>query len=158
MSPAPAYYVVDGVDLLAEMDRLRGLEVFAGSMLTRRRPGLKVRRPRRMPSRLGFAVPSEWRISVTAYPGIEAADALETLTHELTHLHVGRRPGRHGWHGPLFRRTLATAMAEGWGIRTPVGDPRRATVHGAWAPAIARARTLDGIQLELSSTEQARAG
>jgi hypothetical protein len=145
----PSYYLVAGVDLSREMERLRRLSVFADGGLAARRPELKVRRARRTPRRLGFAVPAEWRLSVTAYPGIRAGDALETLLHELVHLHVGRRAGAHAWHGRAFKRTLAAAMAEGFGvvIRLP-----RSTVHGAYAAAIERRRLATGVQLELAAT------
>ena len=64
-----------------------------------------MRRARRQPNRLGFAVPTQFRLSVTAYPGIGPGDVLKTLLHELTHLHVGRAAEAHAWHGPIFKRT-----------------------------------------------------
>ena len=131
--PALSYYLVAGVALDEEMDRLRGLPVFAAGPLAERRPALKVRRPRRRPNRLGFAVPSQFRLSVTAYPGIRAGDVLETLLHELVHLHVGRAKEAHGWHGPTFKRTLAQAMREAYGVDIPIP---RATLHGPYAEAI----------------------
>lgn len=115
------------------MDRLRGLPVFAEGPLAKRRPGLKVRRARRRPNRLGFAVPSQFRLSVTAYPGIRPGDVLETLLHELVHLHVGRAAEAHAWHGPTFKRTLSQAMREAYGVTTPIP---RATLHGPYAEAI----------------------
>ncbi len=140
----PSYYLAAGVDLRREMQRLRALRVFAGGPLAERAPVLKVRRASRRPNRLGFAVPGEWRLSVTAYPGIRRGDALETLLHELVHLHVGRQPGAHAWHGRLFKRTLATAMAEAYGV---VGVTPRNVFHGAYAEAIEMRR--EGEQLEL---------
>lgn len=128
-----AYFLVAGVALDEEMERLRALPVFAGGPLAERRPELKVRRARRRPNRLGFAVPSQFRLSVTAYPGIRAGDVLETLLHELVHLHVGRAPEAHGWHGPTFKRTLARAMREAYGVKIPAP---RATLHGPYAEAI----------------------
>lgn len=115
------------------MGRLRALPVFADGPLARRRPELKVRRASSRPNRLGFAVPSEFRLSVTAYPGIRTGDVLETLLHELVHLHVGRAKEAHGWHGPTFKRTLAQAMREAYGITIPIP---RATLHGPYAEAI----------------------
>ena len=112
----PSYYSVAGVDLRREIERLRGLRVFASGPLAESTPELKVRRAATRPNRLGFAVPGEWRLSVTAYPGIRPGDVLETLLHELVHLHVGRRPGGHAWHGRVFKRTLERAMAEAYGI------------------------------------------
>ena len=136
--PRPrAYYEVAGVDLDAEMDRLRALPVFAEGPLAERRPELKVRRASRKPNRLGFAVPSEYRLSVTAYPGIRPGDILETLLHELVHLHVGRANDAHAWHGPTFKRVLAQAMREAYDVAPP---PGRVTLHGAYAEAIERRR------------------
>lgn len=116
-----------------EMDRLRALPVFADGRLAERRPELKVRRASSRPNRLGFAVPSQFRLSVTAYPGIRRGDVLETLLHELVHLHVGRAREAHAWHGPTFRRTLSQAMREAYGITIP---RPRATLHGPYAEAI----------------------
>jgi predicted SprT family Zn-dependent metalloprotease len=115
------------------MDRLRALPVFADGPLAERQPQLKVRRAGRRPNRLGFAVPSEFRLSVTAYPGIRPGDVLETLLHELVHLHVGRAKEAHGWHGPTFKRVLSQAMREAYGITMPTP---RATLHGPYAAAI----------------------
>lgn len=120
------------------MERLRALLVFAGGPLAARAPQLKVRRASRRPQRLGFAVPGEHRLSVTAYPGIRPGDALETLLHELTHLHVGRAAEAHAWHGPAFRRALARAMSEAYGVsaRSPRGSR-----HGTYAEAIEQGGT-----------------
>jgi hypothetical protein len=115
------------------MTRLRGMPVFAAGPLAVREPELKVRRARRRPNRLGFAVPAQFRLSVTAYPGIRTGDVLETLLHELVHLHVGRAAEAHAWHGRTFKATLARAMVEGYGI---VASKPRATTHGAYAEAI----------------------
>jgi len=112
------------------------MPVFADGPLAAREPELKVRRARRRPNRLGFAVPAQFRLSVTTYPGIRAGDVLETLLHELTHLHVGRADEAHAWHGPTFKATLARAMAEAYGI----ADVRPSnTLHGVYAEAIERA-------------------
>ena len=137
-SPRPrarSYYVVAGVALDREMERLRALAVFAGGPLAGRRPELKVRRASKRPNRLGFAVPSEFRLSVTAYPGVRPGDVLETLLHELTHLHVGRAAEAHAWHGRTFKATLARAMEEAYGIAAP---PPSSTLHGVYAEAIER--------------------
>jgi hypothetical protein len=128
-----SYYLVAEVPLDEEMDRLRALPVFAEGPLARQRPELKVRRASSRPNRLGFAVPAEFRLSVTAYPGIRTGDVLETLLHELVHLHVGRAKEAHGWHGPTFKRTLSQAMREAYGITIPTP---RATLHGPYAEAI----------------------
>jgi hypothetical protein len=132
---APSYYAVAGVALDREVERLRALPVFAEGPLPAQGPQLKVRRASKRPNRLGFAVPSEYRLSITAYPGIRPGDVLETLLHELTHLHVGRAAEAHAWHGPTFKRTLARAMREAYGV-TAVSP--RSTLHGTYAEAIER--------------------
>jgi hypothetical protein len=128
--------LVAGIALDLELERLRALPVFAGGPLAAATPALKVRRARRRPNRLGFAVPSQFRLSVTDYPGIRAGDALETLLHELVHLHVGRAAESHAWHGRTFKTTLARAMAEAYGVDLPI--PRN-TRHGVYAEEIERA-------------------
>lgn len=115
------------------MERLCGLSVFAAGPLADTSPQLKIRRASRRPNRLGFAVPSQFRLSVTAYPGIRPGDVLETLLHELVHLHVGRAAEAHAWHGPTFKRTLSRAMQEAYGVEIPLP---RATLHGPYAEAI----------------------
>jgi len=140
--PRPrSYYAIAGVALDEELQRLRALPVFADGPLAQSAPSLKVRRAKRRPNRLGFAVPGEFRLSVTAYPAIRRGDVLETLLHELVHLHVGRAAEAHAWHGPTFKRTLAEAMAQAYGVtvRTP-----RSTLHGTYAEALERktAKTL----------------
>ena len=125
---------------------MRTLPAFADGPLPEREPELKVRRARKRPNRLGFAVPSQFRLSVTAYPDIRAGDALETLVHELAHLHVGRAAEAHGWHGPTFKRTLARAMDEGYWV---AGLRPRSTIHGVYAEAIERARLAVGEPLQM---------
>jgi hypothetical protein len=119
------------------MDRLRALPVFAAGPLAARRPELKVRRARSRPNRLGFAVPAEFRVSITAYPGARPGDLLETLLHELVHLHVGRAAEPRAWHGRNFKLALARAMHEAYGVTIPIP---RATLHGPYAEAIERLR------------------
>jgi hypothetical protein len=128
-----SYYLVASVALDEEMDRLLALPVFTDGPLAHDRPELKVRRARSRPNRLGFAVPSQFRLSVTAYPGIRPGDVLETLLHELVHLHVGRAAEAHAWHGPTFKRTLSRAVREAYNVTIP---PPRATLHGPYAEAI----------------------
>jgi hypothetical protein len=142
----PAYFLVAGVRLDEEMERLRGLPVFAGGPLAERRPELKVRRASTRPNRVGFAVPTEHRLQVTAFPGVRAGDVLETLLHELTHLHVGRAREAHAWHGRTFKATLARAMEEAYGVR---GVATRSTLHGAYAEAIERLRAEPQLELDL---------
>jgi hypothetical protein len=140
-----SYYVVDGFDLRREMTRLRRLPVFGGpaGFLARRAPELAVRRATRRPrSCLGFAVPAEWRISVTAYPGVRRGDLEETLLHELVHLHVGVGRGSRRWHGARFAAVLSEAMGEAYGLRDV--SARNAT-HGTYADALERRRELDRL-------------
>lgn len=139
--PRPrSYYLVAGVPLDVELERLRALPVFVDGPLAERRPELKVRRASRKPNRLGFAVPSEFRLSVTAYPGIRPGDVLETLLHELVHLHVGRAKEAHAWHGPTFKRVLQRAMREAYGVAIA---PPRSTLHGPYAEAIEASLSRD---------------
>jgi hypothetical protein len=142
----PAYFLVAGVRLDEEMERLRGLPVFAGGPLAERRPELKVRRATTRPNRVGFAVPTEHRLQVTSFPGIRAGDVLETLLHELSHLHVGRAREAHAWHGRTFKATLARAMEEAYGVRDVAA---RSTLHGAYAEAIERLRAEPQLELEI---------
>jgi hypothetical protein len=144
----PAYYVVAGVDLRREMERLRALPVFARGALADSSPELKVRRASGRPNRLGFAIPDEHRLSVTAYPGICPGDVLETLLHELVHLHVGRSREARAWHGRAFKDALARAMAQAYGIT--VRPPN--CLHGVYAEALEQRRLREGTQLELSIT------
>jgi hypothetical protein len=142
----PAYFLVAGIRLDQEMDRLRGLPVFAGGPLEKR-PELKVRRATTRPNRVGFAVPTEHRLQVTSYPEIRPGDVLETLLHELVHLHVGRAREAHAWHGRTFKETLARAMDEAYEVR---GVPTRSTLHGAYAEAIERQRAKPQLELDLA--------
>ena len=139
---------MESFDLGAEMERLRRLPVFAGGELAVRQPRLKVRRARRRPNRVGFAVPAEWRISVTTYPGARRSDLEETLLHELVHLHVGEQPGRRRWHGRAFRETLHRAMREAYRIEMA---PPPNVLHGSYADAIARSRSPEQLELPLAA-------
>lgn len=155
----PRYYVVAGVDLRAEMARLSALPAIGGpdGPLVHRPPELAVRRASKRPrSRLGFAVPEEHRLSVTAYPGIRRGDIEETLLHELVHLAVGAAPGGRRWHGREFTETLRRAMREAYGV---VGVRAPNTYHGTYADALERrhaaaarlsARGVHPDQLELA--------
>lgn len=138
------YYEVNGFEMLEELERLCSLPLFGGpeSELAQDPPLLTVRRASRRPHRnLGFAVPAERRISVTAYPGIRVGDLQETLLHELVHIAVGRSGG--AWHGTVFRRTLAEAMRQAYGIDA---SPRAASVHGVYAEALEERRRRLGTQ------------
>jgi hypothetical protein len=153
------YYAVAGLDLKAEMERLCRLPALGGpdGPLVRRPPELAVRRASKRPrSRLGFAVPEENRLSVTAYPGIRRGDVEETLLHELVHLAIGSSPGGRRWHGREFTTTLRRAMREAYGI---TGVKAANTYHGTYAEALERrhareaalaARGVHPQQLELA--------
>jgi len=133
-----SYYQVAGVNLQAEMIRLCRLPAFGGpdGPLARQAPTLTVRRAAKRPrSRLGFAIPEEWRISVTAFPGQRQADAKETLVHELVHLVVGASSSTRRWHGHEFKSTMRRAMREAYEIR---GVKVNGTYHGAYADALQR--------------------
>lgn len=135
------------MNLREEADRLRRLAVFSDGLLPTNAPAIKVRRTSRRPNRVGFAIPEEWRISVTAYPGVRAGDVQETLLHELVHLHVGAEPGHRRWHGRAFRETLREAMSQAYGI---TGIAPRSVRHGAYAEALearrARAVARGGVE------------
>jgi hypothetical protein len=134
---------VAGVDLIVEMERLCALPAFGGEEgpLGRRPPNLSVRRASKRPrSRLGFAIPDEWRISLTAFPGQRRGDVEETLLHELVHLAVGASPGSRRWHGPDFKATMRRAMREAYGIR---GMKVNCSYHGAYADALERRRARE---------------
>ncbi len=135
--PDSSDFLVAGIALEEELERLRALPTFAAGPLAARRPLLTVRRARRRPNRLGFAVPGQFRVSVTAYPGIRPGDILETLLHELVHLHLGRSREARAWHGRSFKSTLASAMDEAYGI---TGLRTSTTRHGRYAEAIERTR------------------
>ena len=120
------------------MERLSALSALGGpeGPLVERPPELAVRRASKRPrSRLGFAVPEEHRLSVTAYPGIRRGDVEETLLHELVHLAVGSAPGGRRWHGREFTETLRRAMREAYGLG---GVRPKATYHGIYADALER--------------------
>ena len=139
-----AYYEVAGLDLEAEMRRLCALPMFGGAEgpLAQEMPTLSVRRASARPLRnLGFAVPSERRISVTAYPGIRPGDVQEVLLHELVHIAVGRRGS--SWHGQLFKRTLRQAMRQAYGVAVTA---TQSTTHGAYADALERRRLASGAR------------
>lgn len=137
------YYAVAGVDLRAEMERLCTLPALGGpeGPLVRRPPELAVRRASKRPrNRLGFAVPEEHRLSVTAYPGIRRGDVEETLLHELVHLAVGASPGGRRWHGREFTATLRRAMREAYAV---TGVRAKNTYHGVYAEALERRHTRE---------------
>jgi hypothetical protein len=142
-SQRPAsYFLVAGVDLRAEMERLCRLDALGGpdGPLVRNPPELTVRRAAKRPrSRLGFAIPEERRLSVTAYPGIRRGDIEETLLHELVHVAIGASPGGRRWHGRQFTETLRRAMREAYGVSVRA----RNTYHGTYADALERKRARE---------------
>jgi hypothetical protein len=141
---------VAGLDLANELERLCRLAALGGPQgrLASDPPDLTVRRAARRPrSRLGFAIPDENRISVTAYPGIRRGDLLETLLHELVHIAIGPAAEGRRWHGREFTVALRAAMAEGYGV---AGVRAPSSYHGAYADALeARAAEPGRRQLEL---------
>jgi SprT-like family len=128
------------------MDRLAGLPVFGGvgGPFGRLPPDLTIRRASKRPrSRLGFAIPQEWRISVTAFPGQRQGDAEETLLHELVHLFVGASAGTRRWHGREFKVTMRRAMREAYGVD---GVKVNGSYHGAYADALERSRAREPVR------------
>jgi hypothetical protein len=110
---------------------------------------------------MGFAIPEEWRISVTAFPGQRRGDAEETLVHELVHLFVGASSGTRRWHGRQFKTTMRRAMRDGYGV---CDVKPNSTYHGAYADALergrvdapARSKTLHPGQLALIGSAAAQ--
>lgn len=138
-----AYFTVAGVDLRVELKRMARLPAFRGrkGRLYRRTPSLVVTRRKYVPSRLGAASPWENKIWISDYAGIDRADVLETLLHEMVHIHIGHDPSdRAHWHGKEFRSKLREAFDEAfpearrWGIHENRyhGDYARA-LRDAWA-------------------------
>ena len=70
--------------------------------------------------------------------GSRYSDVLETLLHELVHLHVGRAAEPRAWHGRSFKLALARAMREAYDVTIPIP---RATLHGPYAEAIEARRS-----------------
>ena len=134
----PSYFVYEGFDLRAELERLCRLDALGGpgGELALAPPELTVRRAAKRPrNRMGFAVIDQRRISVTAFPGVRHGDLAETLLHELVHVHVGVSPGSRRFHGREFKDGLEAAMREAYELG-PV-RPRH-SMHGIYAEAIER--------------------
>ncbi len=114
-----AYYTVDGVNLREAMIAMLRMDVFdgpRGRALRDNPPALVVSRRTTIHSRLGVAQIAKHRIRVNVTSDTRAPRALGTLLHEIVHFVVGRRPD--GWHGSLFRSTLASAHEE-WSATRP---------------------------------------
>jgi hypothetical protein len=114
-----AYYTVDSVDLREAMVEMLRMDVFdtsRGRALRAKPPALVVSRRTVIHTRLGVAQIREHRIRVNVTSDTRAPRALGTLLHEIVHFVVGRRPD--GWHGSLFRSTLASAHEE-WSATRP---------------------------------------
>jgi hypothetical protein len=149
------YFEVAGVDLLVRLGELVRLEALGGPAgeLARRHPALRVRRAARRPrSNLGWARPADWTLSVTAYPEIRVADILETLCHELVHIHLGRGRGAEAWHGPRFKATLHALMVEAFGLR--VRRPRNCYA-GYYAAALERQLTRQAALFDVTALGRA---
>jgi SprT-like family protein len=140
-----ARYTVDGLDLRAELARLCKLRTFkapgAGpGRLARRTPELTVTHRRARPTyELAAADDWGWRIRMAIWPGMDTADARETLVHELVHLFVGRQEGNNAWHGPTFKRVMRAAFREAYGPDIVAVDN---VYHGRHAAAL-RAREAE---------------
>lgn len=67
----------------------------------------------------GHAKPYSFAIRIAGGPDVVAAEVLEIVVHELSHVAT---PG-HG-HDERFRRVLQRAFREAWGIEVPI-DPER---------------------------------
>lgn len=132
-----ARYVVDGLDLKAEMRRLVKLRTFGGSQgrMAKRPPELHVRQCQRKPSSVyGRAWWHENRISVSTWPGQSLHDLQETLLHELVHIYT-RTDEVGKAHGDKFFETMDKAFMEAYGLR-PKGF-RFNRYHGRYAAALA---------------------
>lgn len=132
-----ARYTVEGVDLRDEMKKLLKLKAWKTHYRNGigRIPELVISRRTTPPrSRMGYAEPGRWRITVVTYPGQSLADARETLVHELTHLVVGERHDDGKWHGPMFRKTMTAAFREAYKV-APAGLPGN-VYHGRYAAAL----------------------
>ncbi|MEV0759502.1 hypothetical protein [Nocardia sp. NPDC050435] len=131
-------YTVEGVDLRDEFKRLIRLRAFGGlsGRLYRNPPEFAISRRKSMPrSQFGLAYPYENRIIVATWPGIDLADARETLVHELTHIAVGQdRSDTRAWHGAEFTKRLDAAFKEAYKV-TPKGV-RHNRYHGRYAAAL----------------------
>jgi SprT-like family len=140
--------IVAGMDLHTELRRIVRLRVFRDGRLGKELPELKVRQCRYRPSsRLGYASPWDWRISISAYPGQDAADVKETIVHELVHLHIGiDRSDTAHWHGRRFQQTMRQAFRQAYGVDVPFTWNRYVGPY---------ARALRRQEAELSKPEDA---
>lgn len=136
-----ARFTVEGVDLRDEMGCLLRLKAWNGKFGKpgldggfHNSPELVISRRTSYPTRLGYAEPWRWRITIATYPGQTLADARETLVHELTHLVVGHQPGSKAWHGPEFKKTMLAAFKQAYKVG-PVGIPDN-VYHGRYAAAL----------------------
>ena len=132
-----ARYTVDGVDLRDEMAKLLKLRAWRVRYKSGigKTPELVISRRTKPPlSRMGYAEPWRWRITIATYPGQTLADARETLVHELTHLVIGEEPGSRNWHGPEFKKMMLAAFKEAYKVG-PVGIPDN-VYHGRYAAAL----------------------
>jgi hypothetical protein len=114
---------IDGVDLRAAMHRYLGLPVFRDTHVARhppelvvrpprdygRRPRLSSRRPRRCAGHTDLLAR---RITIFRRPSTTAADALDTLIHELSHLLAPGLAAGQTSHGKEWRAVYERAKAE----------------------------------------------
>ena len=91
-------------------------------------------------------MPDQFRISVTAYPGIRQGDLLETCSTSWSTSTSAAGRAAHAWHERMFKQTLRQAMREAYGI----GDLQPpSTRHGVYAAAIEAQLAADSGQLRL---------
>lgn len=147
MAVETARYTVDGLDLRAEMERIRRLPLFAGTRVARLAPGFTVTRCRTAPRTCaGRAWPSEHRIHLSLWPTISRAKACATLVHELTHLWVGRdNRDSKAWHGEAFQRAMRAAFKAAYGIEGPPGYRGASSAPLATRLAQAQRSAADGM-------------
>ena len=137
----PSYYRVAGIDLRARAAapaRPGGVRRWAACS----RGARAARSAGRRGGRTGSASPSPASTGSRSptIRGSGRATSLETLLHELVHLHVGRPRGAHAWHGRGVQ--ARSGAGDGRGLRghvrprTPAWDLRRR----ARAPAAAGGR------------------
>lgn len=134
-------YIIDGLDLRVELDRLLALPVFHGSVHDIERPTLKVRRSTRQPRRLGFARGGHTlSVSFAWTTNHDRFDAQEVLIHELTHiwfqqLDIDERVA----HSSKFWNMHDLVFEQATGIDPRSLPPRTNIYHGRYASAMRRA-------------------
>jgi len=120
------YFSVHGVDLRVELHHL--LRSPCAKVLRARPPKLTVRtRSNASVGRYGCAWTHRNEILVNRIPGLDGADARETLAHEVAHLLA---PG--DVHGPAWNTAFRVLCEEAYGVRIIVDS----IFHGRLAPKL----------------------